>query len=253
MTALEHNTKLFAEWLTARGIRSSIPPVSSQTEILPILGDLWGYGYNPSIIRYDGKILMAYRWHSEGNLETALAMVELDEAGVVLSKSDIKVERRDGSAEDPRLFVFQDELYCAWVHSNSPDRPMACQMNYGRLIWQDGEWLLKGWKMQTNAGGALEKNWVPFPGTVLNFIYRQQPVQIILQFIEGQVVHELDSPGPTWAWGEIKGGTTPMPYQGQLLRFFHSTLDNEPPPWRRRYYVGAALMKPEAQLETIKT
>jgi predicted GH43/DUF377 family glycosyl hydrolase len=51
--------------------------------------------------------------------------------------------------------------------------------------------------------------------------------------------------GPRWEYGHIRGGTTPLPYKGMLLRFFHSALDFELAPWRRRYFVGAMLMSTE--------
>src|SRR5260221_458166 len=61
----------------------------------------------------------------------------------------------------------------------------------------------------------------------------------------------ITSDAPRWPWGEIRGGTTPLPYKGKLLRFFHSSLDFELPPSQRRYFMGAAIMEPEPPFATI--
>ena len=60
-----------------------------------------------------------------------------------------------------------------------------------------------------------------------------------MEFESTKIVAVHRSPGFKWAYGSIKGGTTPLVYGNHLLSFFHSTLDNEPPPYRRRYYIGA--------------
>ena len=62
---------------------------------------------------------------------------------------------------------------------------------------------------------------------------------------------EMKTPALRWAWGEIRGGTTPLLYQGKLLSFFHSCLDNFPPPNSRCYFVGAVLRKAEPPFQML--
>jgi predicted GH43/DUF377 family glycosyl hydrolase len=74
-------------------------------------------------------------------------------------------------------------------------------------------------------------------------IYKSHPDQIVFEMEGDRVIKEYKIPGPRWAWGDIRGGTTPIPYKGALLRFFHSALDYDILPNRRRYFVGAMTME----------
>lgn len=90
----------------------------------------------------------------------------------------------------------------------------------------------------------MEKNWVFFErGEKLLCIYSNHPEQVIIEVAGSKVVGEYKTPEAHWKWGYMRGGAAPMPHDdGHLLRFFHTRMDNEPPPVRHRYYVGCCLM-----------
>lgn len=201
------------------------------------------YGYNPSIIRFNGRLLMAYRWHPEHESQTRLAIAELADDFSVMNDRDIFVQAR--SAEDPRLFVYGDDLCIGFVDSTWPETNPKCVTKYGKLREYQDHWAIEDIHQPMigrNDGSALEKNWTFWDGSHLTCLYQTSP-EVITHCLSGDnsmMFYKL--PGPRWPWGPIRGGTSPFKYKDGFLRFFHSGLDNEPSPWRRRYYVGAMLI-----------
>ncbi len=93
-----------------------------------------------------------------------------------------------------------------------------------------------------------EKNWVPFPTGPRHvaLIYSHEPWAVLLldmgepcgpkRFSEAHV-----GPALEWPWGEIRGGTVPVPHSendDQLLTFFHSSTVVG---GRKLYFVGACV------------
>ena len=62
---------------------------------------------------------------------------------------------------------------------------------------------------------------------------------------------EMKTPALRWPYGEVRGGTVPLPYDGKLISFFHSSLDNFPPPNPRCYFIGAVLRKDEPPFQML--
>jgi predicted GH43/DUF377 family glycosyl hydrolase len=95
---------------------------------------------------------------------------------------------------------------------------------------------------------GLEKNWVPFEyDGALVIIYQCCPTHRVSGL---ETVWETS--GPRWPYGEIRGGTPPVEYEGNWLRFFHSHLQNELNPPHHRYYVGAYLMEPAPPFKVVR-
>lgn len=244
------NNKAWTKWIETYGPINLHPPVSEQIETVLINRHaLFTHGYNPSILRWKGKLLMAYRYHNERDLSTALAIAVIDEKGNVSQNKKLAVPHVGGSEEDPQLFVFRDELHVAYVDSIWPQMPPKCAVKYGKLTETASEWIVKDavqLPYENNDMSICQKNWRfwQFPGdTGLTCLYASSPKQVLL-WKNGTELTPRESTSLRWKWGSLKGGTEPVPYKGKLLRFFHSTLDNEIPPYRRRYYVGATLHEP---------
>lgn len=246
---LKHNRELASAYIKANKVYSRYPKVTEQVETLkfPAIKPTPQFAYNPSIMVYQGRMVMAYRFH-EGTPATKIGVIYEREGGFV----DLPLDVPDAkSAEDPKLFMFADELWMSFVVSQWPDMAKSV-VRYGRLdhgkLYQI---------VQPNYGfndwTAMEKNWVVFENRhgkdtgKLTIIYRSS----VTQKIYTPTLVECED-GPKWPYGLIKGGTAPMPYDGKWLRFFHSTLDNELNPQRRRYYVGAVLMEPEPPFAPIR-
>ena len=104
-----------------------------------------------------------------------------------------------------------------------------------------------------NDGTTMEKNFIPFERDGLLFIiYRCHPTQQVVRMEGEEASQPLETPGPRWPYGEVRGGTPPVEYEGNLLRFFHSHLQNELTPPHHRYYVGAYLMEPNPPFAVVR-
>lgn len=251
MSRAEVNMALSKEFMLKHGVRSLFPAVSDQLPNQPLNRKaLFPFGYNPSILRHSDRILMAYRWHPAPNSwRTELAMAELDAQGNVTRNR--KIEAQGQSIEDPRLFMFGGEPWISYVVSSASasDTPKCC-VRYGRLVEGADKWTVEGQhliKYGQNDGTGLEKNWVFYEEKgALRVIYDSSPETVILTVDGITVTKEDRGPGPKWPWGYIRGGTVPMNCviegKPRQIRFFHSRLNNEPPPIGWRYTVGAMLM-----------
>jgi len=252
---LLHNENEALKWWQKNGSKIEPEPATQQTSEGWMVNRhaLLQYGYNPSIIRVGDRLLMAYRWHPEHESRTRLAVAELDATFGVMVNKQIQVEAK--SAEDPRLFIFGGALWICYVDSTFPDRDPKCITRYGRLREYENHWAVEDIyqpMIGKNDGSSLEKNFVPFAfEDKLLCIYQTHGEQIVHVLEGDKSVLTHRALGPRWPYGPMRGGTVPLPYKGKFLRFFHSGLDNEPPPWRRRYYVGAMLMEPTPPFQTV--
>jgi hypothetical protein len=122
------------------------------------------HAYNGAVIRYKNRLLLAYRYHDQRDLSTALAMAEIDERGNVRGRKPIHLPQVGGSEEDPRLFVHNDDLYLCYVDSSFPAMPPKAVVKYGKLV-EDANWKLETIyqpKCGQNDMTACEKNFVFF-------------------------------------------------------------------------------------------
>jgi predicted GH43/DUF377 family glycosyl hydrolase len=246
---LKHNRELAAAYISAQGNPPCWPKVSNQIETMPLQRDkLYANGYNPTIVEQDGSIFMCYRYHA-GTLASKLAAARIHpDTGSV--ESNWGVEAAGHSLEDPRFFkLISGQLWMSWVEAYWPIKSQG-SVRYGAF---KGTALAESARPEygLNDGDHLEKNWVFFEhdGNIY-FIYASHPKQVVVRW-SGKLEQEHVTPGPRWPYGEIKGGTPPVPYEGKLLRFFHSTLETEWQPPKRAYYIGACLMNPEPPFETV--
>lgn len=246
-----HNEGKAKDWLIANGGEAMFPVVSKQVKAMRVNpAALHPYGYNGSIIRHGGKVLMAYRYHPNNNLSTRLGMAEFDEKWNVVKNTTIEVPSQSQSVEDPRLFTYQGQLWMSWVDADFPSPAPTCVVKIGRLTQVGSTWNIEDVlqpQCEKNNGTAVEKNWIFWEhDKSLVFLYG---IKDGCQWIAS--IPSYASPRARWPFGEIRGGTTPLPYKGKLLRFFHSSLDFEMPPSQRRYFMGAAIMEPEPPFATI--
>ncbi len=246
---IAHNSNLAAWFMVQHKVASRYPRVTEQIECLPLEhSKLMPHGYNPGMVEFDGKIYLGYRWHDGKTLHSSLAIAVIDEAGVV--HNNHKIDMGQGG-EDPKLFTHLDELCMSFVESNYPQMPMRATVQYGHF---DGE-LLKGVtrpEVPGNDGSTVQKNHVPFSNyDLLYWLTHTAPVQQIYRLDGSAASNPITTPGPRWPYGEARGGTPPLPFEGNLLRFFHSGLDNEFAAPHRRYFLGAYLMRPTPPFEVL--
>lgn len=247
----KRNRELCFEVMKRHSVFSRYPRVSEQVECLGLeTGKLFPGGYNPTI---NSKGWLVYRFHS-GSAATQLAVAQLGDNGAVLSNRPISIEGQ--SAEDARLFAFHDADCLTWVESNyktwrdsKQTIPLRCVVKYAMF---NGSAVGTAYqpKLPGNDWSSLQKNYVLYSiGTRVFCIYQCHPTHRVYEIVScGEFVDAFETDGPRWSYGEIRGGTAPLPYEGKLLRFFHSKLNNE---WlggnyNHRYFVGAYTMSTEA-------
>jgi predicted GH43/DUF377 family glycosyl hydrolase len=192
-------------------------------------------GYNPAIIKWQGKILTSYRYHPDNTWRTRLAVDD---------KSLIMPESLNGfSIEDARFFVTKGKLHASYTISSSPNNVFYSTVGYGDLVQESN-----GWKVLTDTQPQVpalthggNKNFVFFEAdSKLYFIYGiKDKSQIVYEVNKERVGVEIKSPEPKWNWGQIHGDFL-LPYKGGFLRFFHSRVDYSKTTFR--YFIGAALM-----------
>lgn len=249
---LIHNQKLAREWLAKHSIVSAFPKISEQLPVLLVNRHaLFPGGYNPSLIRYDNRWLMSYRWHPDHTARSALAIAELDETFNVVRNEQLHCTTPN--VEDARFFLHNGLLWASYIESKWPDQ-LKSIVKYGRVTNDGGLWKIEQplqVKYGRNDGEHTEKNWAFWERQgKLMCLYQCSPEQIVLE-IEGEnVIAEHKSDSPRWKFGPIKSGVAPMPHEGEYVRFFHSRLNNEPAPYSWRYYLGVSRMTSEPPFAT---
>lgn len=238
---LKHNRELSAAYIASSGIKHRYPKISDQIETLPI--ERWKLkpnGYNPTIIDAGASMLMAYRYH-EQDFGTKLAIARINNDGDVLNAWELPIYGAD-SAEDPKWFM-QGKLLClSWVQSKFP-REIRAIVKHGTFSETFMSQIVQP-RVGRNDWTAIEKNWV-FWGQddSLFCLYQCQPSHKVFLLEGTETLETFDTPSPTWPYGNIRGGTSPIEYEGKWLRFFHSQHTKEPSKPNHRYFVGAYLME----------
>lgn len=249
---IQRNKSALEKYLADNGIVSQFPSIENQVFTVPIK-NLPPGAFNPCIIRFRERLVMSYRWHPDAGFKTKLAIAELDENFNVIGNFQLDLAE-DDSCEDGRLFLWKNDLWISFVVSQFPNFP-ASQVKIAKLTKPD-KWRVSDKELyflpdrQTS-----EKNHLPLIyDDVFNIIYHHNKQQ---DGALNQIVYspfekrEMKTPALRWPYGEIRGGTVPIPYQGKLISFFHSTLWNEQPPVTHRYYCGAVLLKAEPPFQML--
>lgn len=212
--------------------------------------------YNPAIQK-SGLIVTRYPF--AGDWRTRLQAQKGDSSRPVL----LPGKWTSHSHEDLRFFEHEGARWVSLTLSTAKSRRMPkCVTGYGRIELGGIPKIITP-KYGHNDFSGMEKNWVFFShGGKVYAIYSCHHDHIVLELDGEKVTREYHTPGPAWEYGEIRGGTPPVPYKdGTWLRFFHSRIwDRKKPrkprnkterilqpqdriPWR--YYVGALVMESE--------
>lgn len=202
--------------------------------------------YNPSIIVHEGKELISYRHHPNRTWRTQ----------IMLDGLPVKFPYPVSTCahEDMRLFDFQGELWASYVCSRGSRLEPKCINGYGKLTRCDGFWAIEKHfqpLMIGNDWSGMQKNMVCWESKGYLLAQWEAGHIIALHPFTGVGVGEFLSEPATWPYGEIRGGTSPLPYKGKWLRFFHSRIwPSRDEPWR--YHIGALLMEPEPPFNVIQ-
>ncbi len=205
--------------------------------------------YNPAIIRFRDRLLMAYRVDSgrRKTMQRRIALCQLDEKlnvipGSVVPFSDT-IPESDSRYYDPRFLVYNDRLFIHY-NNNFQARP-----NRICLVELDPDTLAaKGVARPLVLDGPrqeIEKNWMLFPHDGELFaVYWIAPHTILSVNLKGEgdisckLVYKTDWDVSVYAdhYGPPFGGAPPVRRGNQYLSFFHSRRPVSPLRWVLRYW-----------------
>lgn len=222
--------------------------------------------WNCSLLRYKGRLWLSFRYHlgSQHGSRCATGMVPLDKNSfqptMLAQHLNLPAVTGDEHFEDARLFMFRGEVYISFTKMTGyqPGVDYKCTVGYSKLKLKGSTWFVEEtWYPQfgRNNGWGKEKNWIFFESNdQLWCIYQDHPTRRVIRIERDKVVETCDTPAAVWQWGEMRGGTPPVPYgDDQMLVIFHSSLSTEERPHYRRYYGAAYLFdaKPPFTIRSI--
>lgn len=230
------------------------------------------HAFNPSIIRWNGGILLSFRELDDWQ-KSYLGLVWVDEAMRPISPVQMLSTEIASGFEDVRLVSVQEKLYI--VYSGTASNPTKFENNQKKLIGSSGYNVRirtaelvydKNFSVQNDECFIIfdgenpnkpEKNWVPFEhNRELLFSYSLSPHKV-LRPIWGTGRCEIVSSGNDKIeshLGELRGGTPGILLEnGQILSFFHTqkhmksqhSLGQTTP----HYFMGAYLYSPDIPFE----
>ena len=199
--------------------------------------------FNPSMIRYDGKLILATR-DSWGHSKVALwelANTQQDWTGEWSANpigSFASGHKDAPRLEDPRLFIFRDRL-CAQFNLPDGYPPKRVQVGYCAFA-KDLSGIESTEVYKSPNSNLYEKNWSPLVhDDELHWIYASKPKHVV---IGPRETYSTDNNLP-WTGGVIRGGATPVLMErGNLLYdYFDRKMEESlgfpaSPPYREKFY-----------------
>lgn len=183
-----------------------------------------GYRFNSSLIRWQGRYLMAFRNGWRGS-EVFIAELtdDLNPTGYCRPLQLTHPAAHYGR-EDPRLFVHQDKLHVAYI--GVVGRTVASKTNQLYAELDQNLRVSTIYYPRYRARRPWEKNWAWFSHDgVLYASYCISPHRVLkVTGEEVEVVHETETPS-RWNFGEMRGGASPVLADDKWWHFFHGRKD----------------------------
>ncbi len=191
--------------------------------------------FNPSIIRWRDRLLMAFRTRDpKTGHANPIGLVFLDDDYCPISTPQLMNLRFKNPflpswQQDPRLITVDERLYM--VYSNSKEdlfhmpisRVFVTELHFDgeQFYAEEPECLLR---FEGEIETRKEKNWVPFDymGHLL-LAYSLKPHRILHPLLGVNTCQTIASTQGSikWLWGEMRGGTPALKYGDEYLAFFH--------------------------------
>lgn len=225
--------------LFAELIDLDLRPQSFVLETKRIIIPEFPHAFNPSIIRYQGKLLLSFRVIPDlkDRFKSDLYLSFLDEQFNPTSSPQLLTLRAPYSivpsrAEDARLIQVGKKLFI--VYSDNEDLMITgggFRMYISELHFQNQRFTLRepqrlsDWDGQTPI--RREKNWTPFDYRGNLFLEYSLDPHLILYPIaktENCETIALTETKTDWDWGTFRGGTPALKIGNEYLSFFHSQI-----------------------------
>jgi predicted GH43/DUF377 family glycosyl hydrolase len=199
--------------------------------------DIPGYpdAFNPSIVRWNGGLLMSFRirdpaTHSTDRIGLIWLSPHFDPIGAPM----ILKRREEGLAnpslaQDPRLIVLDGQLFMIYSNQFLVNGKGVSRMAIGLLEW-DGSSFITNYPtpllcFEGENQDRKEKNWTPFCYRKdLLLAYSLQPHKIFRPLYEKCACDlvAMTRGDIKWPWGDLRGGTPALEIGHSYLAFFHS-------------------------------
>lgn len=197
------------------------------------------HAFNPSIIRWNGQLLLSFRIlpDPERTFNSEIGLIFLDEEFCPIGMPQLLTLRDEYSvapcrAEDGRLITLGEHLYIVYDDnieakiSKGGFRVFVAEIHYdSEHFIADPIECLKHFEGESR--NLREKAWVPFEynGQLL-LAYSILPHRIFYPHLDGAGVCDTVSyieSQITWNWGILRGGTPAFLEKEGYLAFFHSS------------------------------
>lgn len=194
--------------------------------------------FNPSITRWNGKLLLIYRIREPNEkVIDKFGLSWLDENFDPVGSPYI-LERRNQNlegtswAQDPRLVVIHNKLFIIYNNTLRIDgvdtrRMIVAELHYdGKNFFTDT--YARVLNFEGNTAKLLQKNWSPFEYNNRLFLsYSVDPhrVEVPIDNCEASQTVSKCEMKINYSWGEIRGGTPALFDGDRYLAFFHSSKD----------------------------
>ena len=172
--------------------------------------------YNAGIVSHQGRYLMAIRtesfvddWREKSFSRITLAFLRNDLSGYDEFKElNITYNGQQLDVEDPRLFVFQSEIYVLFNMSTPGDPRTENQMYFAKLDLSNGLPDSIEYKHIKYDQHRTEKNWTPFEYNEELYFVSNHSTQTIFKVDHetGTAVQQSSCEKVLWPHGQIRGG-----------------------------------------------
>lgn len=192
--------------------------------------------FNPSIVRWNGSILMSFRTRDPITASTHLVgFVEVDEDFNLVSEprfldiSEVNPYLPE-KLQDVRLIAIKGDLYIVYNNVVGPIEFEMRRMFMAKLQIEQDRFYLGNIESILDFEGASssvpEKNWVPFEfkGEMM-LAYSIQPHLIFQPMLGTSTCKTIAATNGKmrWEWGQMRGGTPALLTGEEYLAFFHSS------------------------------
>ncbi len=198
------------------------------------------YAFNPSIIRWQGRLLLSFRVIPDLTriYESRIGLVFLDENFTPVGPPQLLIMREDivnspCRTEDARLFAIKDRLFM--IYSDNTNLILTrggCRVYHAEILFDGKNFGVRNQEGFFSFEGARndvrEKNWVPFVYNNKLFLsYSLDPHLIFYPMLgKGSCKTVAMTEGEFyWPWGILRGGTPGMIEGDEYLGFFHSSIE----------------------------
>ncbi len=192
--------------------------------------------FNPSIIEWDGSLLLSFRIYSPNGSAGQIGLVRLDENGNQIGPGQIlDIPFTDAychaKRQDPRLISFNHRLYIVYNnHLKTIINREIRRMLVAEILSDGQSFYVEKSDIFMNFEGESptrnEKNWVPFSyRDQLMLAYSINPHKIFRPMLGTEFCESFSTSEAKmkWDWGALRGGTPALKIGDQYLAFFHSS------------------------------